>query len=101
MTSTTPWGSWSVVTLSLRSRRDRRKEVQKSVVSASPSAMPRILPTSLGRDPGSDDQSLTDHPVVDPDIHIGGVHEHVGEPSVLQWAGEELTHCLIDVLANP
>ena len=30
---------------------------------------------SLGRDPGGDDQGLGDHSVVDPDIHIGGVHE--------------------------
>jgi len=30
---------------------------------------------SLGRDPGGDHQGLGDHPVVDPDIHIGGVHE--------------------------
>ena len=59
------------------------------------------LATSLGRDPGSDDQSLRDHLVVDPDIHVGGVDEQVGEPGVLQWAGEELTHCLVDVLADP
>ena len=37
-----PLGAWSVVTLSPRWRRDRRKGVQKSVVSASPRAMPRI-----------------------------------------------------------
>ena len=59
------------------------------------------LATSLGRDPGGDHQGLGDHPVVDPDIHIGGVHEQVGEPGVLQWAGEELTHRLVDVLADP
>ena len=56
--------------------------------------MPRILPTSLSQDPGGDDQGLTDHPVVDPDIHVGGVDKHVGEPGVFQRAGEELTHCL-------
>ena len=44
---------------------------------------------------------LGDHPVVDPDIHIGGVHEQVGEPGVVQRVGEELTHCLVDVLADP
>lgn len=59
------------------------------------------LATSLGRDPGGDDQGLRDHPVVDPDIHVGGVDEHVGEPGVVQRVGEELTHCLVDVLADP
>ena len=42
VTRTTPSGSWGEGTLRPRSRRDRRKEVQKSVVSASPRAMPRI-----------------------------------------------------------
>ena len=42
VTSTTPVGSSGEGTLSPRSRRDRRKDVQKSVVSASPRAMPRI-----------------------------------------------------------
>ena len=59
------------------------------------------LATSLGRDSGGDHQSLRDHSVVDPDIHVGGVDEHVGEPGVVQRAGEELTHCLVDVLADP
>ena len=59
------------------------------------------LATSLGRDPGGDHQGLRDHSVVDPDIHVGGVDEHVGEPGVLQRAGEELAHCLVDVLADP
>ena len=59
------------------------------------------FPTSLGRGTGGDHQGLTDHPVVDPDIHVGGVDEHVGEPGVVQRVGEELTHCLVDVLADP
>ena len=42
VTSTTPVGSSGEGTLRPRSRRDRRKEVQKSVVSASPRAIPRI-----------------------------------------------------------
>jgi len=42
---------------------------------------------SLGGGPGGDHQGLGDHPVVDPDIYIGGVHEQVGELGVLEWAG--------------
>ena len=59
------------------------------------------LATSLGRDPGGDHQGLRDHSVVDPDIHVGSVDEHVGEPGVLQRVGEELAHRLVDVLADP
>ena len=66
-----------------------------------PNSHAQDLAAALGRDAGGDHQGLRDHSVVDPDIHIGSVDEHVGEPGVLQRAGEELAHRLVDVLADP
>ena len=84
-----------------RSRRDRRKEVQKSVVSASPGAMFRDLPAALGRHAGGHHQGPADHPAPRPHVQVRGVDEQVGEPGVVQAAGEELLDALVNVLADP
>ena len=59
------------------------------------------LATSLGRDPGGDHQGLGDHPVAQAYVEVGGVHEQVGEPGVVQWPGQKLRDSLADVLADP
>ena len=87
--------------MSPRSRRDRRKDVQKSVVSASPRAMFRDLPTPFGRHAGGHHQRPADHPPAHPHVQVRGVHEDVGEPGAVQAAGQELVHALVDVLADP
>ena len=87
--------------MSPRSRRDRRKDVQKSTVSASPRAMFRDLAAAFGRHAGGHHQGPADHPVPHSHVQVGGVDEQVGEPGVVQRPGEELVHALVDVLADP
>ena len=80
-----------------RSRRDRKTRTSfKSVVSASPGPCSGILPAPLGRHAGGHHQGLTDHPVAHCHIQVGGVDEDVGEPGVVQAAGQELVHALVD-----
>ena len=77
------------------------KDVQKSVVSASPRAMPRI-----SRRPSADTPVATTsawQTTLRPTLTSRWVApgEQVGEPGVIQAAGQELVHALVDVLADP
>lgn len=108
MTNATPNGSVSVETFRPRSRRLRRKSVQKSVDSSIADGHAEDLSTALGRYAGGHDNGLGDDPaafVVDPaaaaDVDVGRVEVDVGEPGVGQRSGEELLDGLVDVGTDP
>ena len=77
------------------------KDVQKSVVSASPRAIPRI-----SRRPSADTPVATTsawQTTLRPTLTSRWVApgEQVGEPGVIQAAGQALVHALVDLLADP